>query len=146
MLINDKEIIQVKYSTNVNWQRELPRKNWLCLLVDNNRERRYLDEVISKIINNDVCFICTVGQSCELTHDLVDEEITFREVDIENHYLPNHSIMTTWHEDFDEGIWFAINAAHHSEIAIKKVVILDLTDGNEDARISQLLDELTLKS
>ena len=100
-----------------------------------------MDEVISKIINNDVCYVCTVGQSCELTHDLVDEEIVFRKVDIEDHYLPKHDIMTTWHTDFDEGIWFAVFAANDEDVSIDKVVILDMTNGQERDRIVKLLEE-----
>lgn len=142
MTLNDREIITVKYSTEENWLKNIPQSNWLCILVDNNRQRKYLDEVISKIINNNVCYVCTVGQSCEKTHDLIDEEIVFREVDIEKLHLPNHHIMTTWHTDFDEGIWFAIFAAHHDEVFIEKVVILDMTEGGELNRIKKLLDDI----
>ncbi|WP_332022532.1 DUF7684 family protein [Kaistella sp.] len=142
MTINDREIITVKYTTEQNWIKNIPQSNWLCILVDNDRQKNYVDEVISKIINNDVCYVCTVGQSCEKTHDLIDEEIVFREVDIEKLHLPNHHIMTTWHNDFDEGIWFAIFAAHHEEVSIDKIVVLDMTDGNEFNRIDKLLTDL----
>ena len=142
MTINDREIITIKYTTEENWIKNIPQSNWLCILVDNNRQRTYLDDVISKIINNDVCYVCTVGQSCEKTHDLIDEEIVFREVDIEKLYLPEHHIMTTWHNDFDEGIWFALFAAHHDEVLIDKVVVLDMTDGIELNRIEKLLIDL----
>ena len=141
MTLNNREIIFITYSTDRNWTAELPKSNWLCILVDNDRPRNYMDEVISKIINNDVCYVCTVGQSCELTHDLVDEEIVFRKVDIEDHYLPKHDIMTTWHTDFDEGIWFAVFAANDEDVSIDKVVILDMTNGQEKDRIVKLLEE-----
>ena len=142
MTINDREIITVKYTTEQNWIKNIPQSNWLCILVDNDRQKNYVDEVISKIINNDVCYVCTVGQSCEKTHDLIDEEIVFREVDIEKLHLPNHHIMTTWHTDFDEAIWFAIFAAHHEEVSIDKIVVLDMTDENELNRIDKLLTDL----
>ena|SRR5690606_11478480 len=141
MTLNDREIIFVTYSTERNWTAELPKSNWLCILVDNDRQRNYIDEVISKIINNDVCYVCTVGQNCELNHDLIDEEIVFRKVDIDDHYLPKHDIMTTWHTDFDEGIWFAFFAAYDENVSIDKVVILDMTNGQENDRIKNLLEE-----
>ncbi|MCB9237360.1 MAG: hypothetical protein H6580_05480 [Flammeovirgaceae bacterium] len=109
--------------------------------MDNDRQRNYIDEVISKIINNDVCYVCTVGQNCELNHDLIDEEIVFRKVDIDDHYLPKHDIMTTWHTDFDEGIWFAFFAAYDEDVSIDKVVILDMTNGEEKGRIKNLLEK-----
>ena len=139
MIISDREIIIVEYSTGTNWIEKLPHTNWLCVLVNNEKPRRYLDEVIKKIIDNNVCYVCTVGLSCELTHDLIDEEIVFREVDSEKLYLPNHLIVTTWHTDFAEGISFAILNAQHGEVEIKKVVILDMTDGKELNRINNLL-------
>jgi len=139
MTLNDREITFVTYSTERDWVKELPSKNWLCIVVDNDKPRHYIDEVISKIIQSDVCWVLTVGQSCELTHDLVDEEIVFREVDIEKLYLPKHDIMTTWHKDFEEGIWFGIHSAYDEGFQIDKVVILDLTEGKERARIEKLL-------
>jgi hypothetical protein len=142
MTINNREIIVVRYTTEGNWIKNIPLSNWLCILVDNNRRRTYLDEAIAKIINNDVCYVCSVGQSCEKTHDLIDEEIVFREVDIEKRHLPNHLIITTWHKDFDEGFWFAIFAAHHDEVVIEKIVVLDMTDGNEAIRFDKLLTNL----
>src|SRR5687768_7629730 len=140
MTLNNREIIFVAYSTERNWTAELPKSNWLCVLVDNDRPRNYVDEVISKIINNDVCWVSTVGQSCEKNHDLIDDEIQFREVDSDNLHLPKHDIMTTWHKDFDNGIWFSIFAANDEDIEIDKVVILDLTDGKEAERINKLIE------
>ena len=49
--------------------------------------------------------------------------------------------MTTWHTDFDEGVWFAFFAAYDEDASIDKVVILDMTDGLEKKRIEKLLEE-----
>ena len=141
MILNDRKIIFVTYSIEKNWTAELPKSNWLCILVDNDRTRNYIDEVISKIINYDVCWVSTVGRACEINHDLIDEEIVFRQVDIDDFYLPQHDITTTWHHDFDEGIWFSIFEANDENVSIDTVVILDMTAGQERERISKLLDE-----
>lgn len=141
MTLNNRELIFITYSTEKNWEKDLPKNNWLCILVDNDRPRQYIDEVISKIIENDVSWVLTVGQSCELIHDLIDEEIVFRQVDIDHLYLPKHDIMTTWHKDFDEGIWFGIFAANDGDLQIDKVVFLDMTEGEEGQRISKLIEE-----
>lgn len=141
MTLNEREIIFVTYSTERNWTNELPKSNWLCILIDNDRPRNYIDEVISKIINNDVCWVSTVGRSCEQNHDLIDEEIAHREVDVDDLYLPKHDIMTTWNHDFDEEIWFSIFSAYDENVSIEKVVILDMTEGQEKARIERLLEE-----
>ena len=140
--INSRDILLVEYNTAQNWYAQIPTKNWLCVLVSDNRERRYLDEVITKIILKDVCWIATVGKQCEEVHDLIDEEIVFREVEeVDKPYLPKHDIMTTWHHDFEEGIWFSIIAAHDAEIDIETVVILDMTNGQRMADIQTALDK-----
>ena len=140
MTLNNREINFVSYSTERNWLAELPKSNWLCVLVDNDRSRNYIDEVISKIISHDVCYVCTIGQNCERNHDLIDEEIVFRDGDIDDHYLPQHNIMTTWHKDLDQGIWFSIFTAYNEDVSINRVVILDMTSGQETERIMGLLD------
>ncbi|GAB3981424.1 hypothetical protein GCM10028806_50940 [Spirosoma terrae] len=110
--------------------------------MSDDRERRYLDEVIVKIILKDVCWIATVGKQCEKVHDWADEEILFRKVEEEDEpYLPKHDIMTTWHHDFEEGIWFSIIAANDAEIDIETVVILDMTNGQRQADIQAALDK-----
>ena len=48
-IINDLRIRIVGYSTEKNWFGQLPSKDWLCILVVNEKPRRYIDEVISKI-------------------------------------------------------------------------------------------------
>lgn len=108
----------------------------------NDKPRRYVDEVISKILAQDVGYVCTIGKQCEQVHDMFDEEVAYREAEIENLYLPDHDIMTTWHHEFEEGIWFAIYAAYDDEIDIKEVVILDMTDGIEIPRIEAYIKGL----
>lgn len=146
MILNNRKLIFLTYSTEKNWENDLPKNNWLCILVDNDRPRQYIDEVISKIIENDVCWVLTVGQSCEMIHDLIDEEIAFRQVDIDNLYLPKHDIMTTWHTDFNEGIWFGIFAANEEGLQIDKVVILDMTEGKEGQKIKKLIEEFNTEA
>ncbi len=58
-------------------------------------------------------------------------------------YLPNHDIMTTWHNDFEDGIRFAIFGAHNENIEFEEVVILDMTSGEESERINAYLNKLT---
>ncbi|GAB3297955.1 hypothetical protein ACFQT0_01680 [Hymenobacter humi] len=140
MRINEREIWLVQYNTEKNWLKELPSQNWLCILCVEETPRRYLDEVLAKIINQDVCYVCTIGAQCEFVHDLLDEEICYREVEEPPLCLPKYDIITTWHNDFDEGIWFAIFAAYADAVEIKTVIILDMTAGKEQERIKEILN------
>lgn len=133
MTINGRELFVVKYAPEENWAANLPASNWLCVLVDHDSPQRCSDEVIAKIIGNNVCCVCTLGQNCEDLHDRIDEAIAYREADIEQLHLPDHAIMTTWHTDPEEGIWFALFAARHEEVVIDTIVLLDMTnDGTLD--------------
>lgn len=140
MEINNRKISIVTYSTETNWVNEIPNENWLCVLVDNDKPRRYLEEVHSKILDHNVCHVCAIGKQCELNHDLIDEEIVIR--DVENEYLPPFHIRTTWDNDFEEGVWFAVYAAFHANVDIDKVVFIDMTDGKEIERINTCLEKI----
>jgi len=139
-VLNNRKVKLVEYSTEKNWLNQLPNKDWLCILVVNDKPRRYIDEVITKIILKDVGYVCTLGIQAELVHDLVDEEISFRNA--EQTYLPNHTIITTWHNNFEDGIWFALFAANSEEFKIEEVVILDMTDGRETQRVKACLEKI----
>ena len=93
----------------------------------------------------DVSYVCTVGPESEKVHDLIDEEVVYREVEIENLHLPKHNIITTWHHDLDEGIWFGVFAAQHDEVEIKNIAILDLTGGSKEGDIQQVLTRIATK-
>ena len=138
--LHGRRVTLAEYDTATNWSSQLPNENWLCILVSDDRERRYLDEVINEIIAKDVSWVATIGNQCELVHDLIDEEISFRKADIEPLYLPKHDIMTTFHHDFADGIWFSVVAAHDDDFEIETVVILDLTRGARNDEFEMALD------
>jgi len=137
--INGREIRLIEYSTERNWSAQLPRREWLCVLLSHDQHCRYLDEVFNKLIFQDVCYVCTIGKQCELAHDLLDEEINYREVEEPAPYLPKHHIMTTWHQELEEGLWFAIYAAHHETVSLRQIVILDMTGGMELPQVKHFL-------
>ncbi len=142
MSINSREVLLVEYNTAQNWYAQLPNQNWLCIIISDDREKRYLTEVVTKIIVKDVCWIITVGAQCEKVHDLADEVIVLREVDIDDLDLPKHDIITTWHHDFREGIWYSIVAAHHEKVKIDKVVLLDMTRGARRNEVKTILETI----
>jgi hypothetical protein len=140
MLINQRTVSLVEYRTDKDWLAELPTQDWLCILVINEKHRVYLDELLPKLLLRNVAWVCTIGRECEWAHDLLDEEIVVREV--AGLYLPPHQIMTTWHDDFEEGIWFALFAAQGDQEALKQVAIVDLTQGQERERVIAYLHSL----
>lgn len=140
-LINDRKIHLIDYRTDYNWTKNLPEKNWLCIIHNNTKERNYIDEIASKIIDKNVCYICTTGNLCEAGHDFIDEIIVYREADIENYFLPDHVIMTTWDYKLKEGLWYGIYGAVHY-VEIKEVVIINMENSIEHDKIRKTLVDL----
>jgi hypothetical protein len=125
--INNRNISFEEYNTSKNWIAEFPTENWCLIIVAEEENRNYFDEIIRKAIDRNVAYIFSVGKQHDLIHDMVDEEIVFRDVDIEDYYLPKHMIMTAGEEDFEDGIWQGIYTTHQNETDIEEVIILDVT-------------------
>ncbi len=50
--------------------------------------------------------------------------------------------MTTWHDDFKEGVWFALTVAYDDYKEINAVVCIDMTEQGEKERIGSLLEAI----
>jgi len=125
--INNRIISFVEFDTSKNWAKNFPNKNWCIIVIADEKNEKYFDEIIRKSIDKNVAYICSVGKQHEIIHNMADEEIVFREVDIDNLYLPKHNIITVGDEDFENGIWFGIYLTQNEKIEIKEIVILDIT-------------------
>jgi hypothetical protein len=133
--ILNRQITFEVYDTSKNWIADFPTENWALVIIAEEENRRYFDEIIRKAIDRNVGYIHSVGKQHDLIHDMADEEIVFREVDIEKLYLPKHVIMTTGEEDFENGIWFGIYLTLNEETEIKQVVILDVSRNSREKTI-----------
>lgn len=125
--IINRKISFVEFDTAKNWIANFPNENWCLIIIADEKEQNYFDEIIRKSIDRNVGYVCGVGKQHDLIHEMADEEIVFREVDIDDYYLPKHCIMTVGDEDFENGIWFGLNLTFNPETEINEIVILDLT-------------------
>lgn len=139
--ILDREIKFEVYDTSKNWIADFPKENWCLVIIADEENRNYFDEIIRKAIDRNVGYIHSVGKQHELIHDLADEEIVIREV--ENFYLPKHVIMTTGDEDFENGIWSGTYITHNEETEITEVIILDVSR-NAREKIIELVKKFEL--
>lgn len=94
-----------------------------------------MDEIANSAIDKKVAFVCTLGEEAEWMHDWFDEIIVSRSL-----AGSAEEPVTTFHEDFEAGVWFAFYAAL-GEKEIEKVVCLDLTDDNR-AFMEKLLERI----
>jgi hypothetical protein len=138
-ILNDRSIIYQRHALDVNWAKAMPTKRWVLLVIIDGKQRSILDEISRKAIDHGPYYICCVGRQSERLHDMIDEEIGFREVDIEDHYLPDHGIMTTWDSDLNEALWFAVFAAVHDD-GINTVLCLDASDEGVETIVTQFVN------
>lgn len=125
--ITDRKISFVEYDSSKNRIEKIPTDNWCLIIIADEKEQNYFEEIISKSIDRNVGYICGVGKQHDLIHNIADKEIVFREVNINDYYLPKHCIMTVGDEDFENGIWFGLKLTFNPETEINEIVILDLT-------------------
>lgn len=139
--INDRDILYQKLDLEINWSKSFPDTNWLFVALVESDNSHVLDDIARKIIDKDVCYACCIGTFGEKLHDLIDENLVIRETEIEKLHFPNHQVMTTWHKDFDDGLWFAIYSAFHETELIEKVVCLEIGKDNRKTEIVELINK-----
>ncbi|MBF9254949.1 hypothetical protein I2I11_16720 [Pontibacter sp. 172403-2] len=140
--VNNKIIHYQRHNTSDNWAVEMPTENWLLMAISDDKTSTILDEIVRKSIDRDVCFVCTLGKQAEEFHDTFDEIIALRKADIEKAHLPDYDIMTTWHTDFEDGVWFATFLARDEEQEIKTVFCLDAGRERSEKRIAELIKKI----
>lgn len=128
----DRKISYIKFNTRENWKDLLPKKDWSLVMIANDLQKNYFDLIIRKSLENNVGYIHAIGEQHGLIHDMADEEIIFRDVDVEDHYLPKHMIPTTGDSSFEDGLWFGINLTLNNETKNKEIIIVDFTENSFD--------------
>ena len=136
--VNDRKVYYQKYGTDIPWSKDFPNENWLLFAIVTNKEKTGLFEISTELIENNVCYVCCAGEQNELLHDIIDDDIVVRE--IERGYPPSVDIMTTWHSDIEDGLWFSIYAAYNNEVKIDTVVCLDGSGNDLEHELSNLLE------
>jgi hypothetical protein len=137
--LNNRKIFYQGYSLDTDWSETMPVSNWLLLVAVDDLSLEKMQEIASKAIDKNVCYICTLGKQSQLMHDLCDEEIVSREVYRE--YLPPHFIMTTWDVNLDEGLLWAMHGTYNDEEKIEMVYCLDASDLDLKDKLMQLIED-----
>ncbi len=125
--ITDRKLKFIEFDTSKNWITDFPKDNWCLIIIADENKPTYFDDIIRKSIDRNVGYICAIGKQHELIHNMADEEIVYRDANIEDHYLPKHHIMTVGDENFEDGLWFGLNLTFNDETDINEIIILDVT-------------------
>jgi hypothetical protein len=143
---NDRQIFYLntwKDSTSLD---NLPKDNWLAFSIGQDSDIERFIKFADKCIENNVLYLCSTGQNSKLFHDTFDKRIYELKIkkgesinspdDFEN------SPLTTWHNNFSEGFWFAITTAHHEIKPIDKIVCLDFTKEGVKRHLINLIEKI----
>ena len=60
------------------WENELPTENWLVIPFGHTKDVKLISRLANVCLDKKVNYACTIGQTCELIHDIFDEEIVSR--------------------------------------------------------------------
>lgn len=139
--INNREILYQKHDLDINWSKYLPDSKWLLAAFVEIDDTNILDEIARKVIDRDVCYACCIEAFGEKMHDIIDENLVIREVEIEKLHLPKHQVMTTWHKNITNGLWFATFSAFHETEPIEKIFCLDIGKDSKKEDVLKLIDK-----
>ena len=144
--INDREILYLKFRGEQNSFENLPTENWLAVPIGQDKNVELYSRLANKCIDNNVSFMCALGQSGELIHDIFDEEVVPRKIaggeSIGTEGDFEDSPITTWHFNFSEGFWFALTSAYDDDKKIDKVVCIDLTSKGVKNHLRYLIGKI----
>jgi hypothetical protein len=143
---NHRQVFYLNIHRDGEWFSKLPDEKWIVFTISDEKDIQLISMIVDKCLNKNVGYICCAGKTCELTHDIFDEELVARAIGIENRtgveYDYEDSPNTTWHNNFSEGFWFSIVSAYDGDKEFNKVVCLDSTVKGVRKHIRNLLAKI----
>ena len=143
---NDRMIYYLNIKESISWETELPHDYWLVLPIGHKKDIELIKKVSRICLDKNVNYMCALGLECELIHDTFEEVLVDRRIEkglsVDSPDDFKKEPMTTWHEDFGEGVWFSLTTAFNDYKKIKKVVCLDLTDKGEKEKLLDFIDKI----
>lgn len=140
-IVNDRQVFyfdKVQYSAIVDL---LPKTDWVLFAIADNEQISMLDRLSKFCLDNGVLYICGAGEAASRIDDAFDLEVVDRKIAAEDENYSDVP-MTTWHNNFDEGFWFAATLAYHETLLIDTVVCMNLTEKDYQSRIADLISKI----
>jgi len=145
-VVNDRQILYINIRKDSYWFDKLPYGNWCVFTVADNDDKQLLDGAVVHCMDKNVTYTCIAGQLAGVTELSFDIQITKRTIEEEDKTgLPHdceQSPITTMHQNFSEGFWFATTVAFDGYRDINKVVCLDFTTKGVKQKITELIQKI----
>jgi hypothetical protein len=139
-------IYYLKINESFSWEDELPVDGWLVIPIGHDKDIDLIKSVSKVCLRKNVNYLCSLGNASEFIHDVFDEVKIQNRIEkglsVENPEDFEYEPITTWHEDFGEGVWFALTTAYVNYKEINKVVCLDLTNKGEKYKLLSVVDNI----
>lgn len=144
--INNRAIFYTAIRDNLEWLSMLPTEKWLAFTIVDQEDKAILYECISEVLDKNVAYLCSTGALASLTEDYFDGEIVWRAVQYEEktgrEFDYDLSPMTTMHQNFEEGFWFASTLAFDDNKEINKVVCMNFTKRKLKNHLIELVEKI----
>ena len=146
--IGDRQILYINVRTDPNWFDKLPEDNWIVFTISDNQDEKLLTDAVPKCIDRLVSYTCSAGQLAGLAEHLFDIEIVNRAIAEEDKTgIPfdyETSPITTMHQNFSEGFWFATTVALDGYKECNTVVCLDFTTKSVQRHLIGLIEKINI--
>jgi hypothetical protein len=143
---NGRRLFHLNGLAQGHWEDSLPHEKWVALPTLNTPDKAQAERIARACLDHKAVYVCTLGTSCEMLHDWIDETNVMDTVNaellglsLENDSLPT---MTTWHNDFDEGVWYALVAIDVSNTEVDTVVCIDMSEDGQSDRLTSLVEAI----
>lgn len=133
--IEGKVIYYLNLRRQTDWHTNLPGVPWIAYTIVGNEDKDLLNDLVNKCLDTPLGYSCSAGELSSLTEEYFDEEEVLRVVDEEiktgKEIGYEASPMTSFHNNFSDGLWFACVTANQiidgDYIKAQTVVCLDCT-------------------
>lgn len=145
-IIRDRQILYTNIRIDKNWSNALPTDNWIVFTIADDTDRELIGEAVELCLDKLVCYICCAGRLSSLTELIFDEEIVKRAIHAETQmgkpYDYEFSPMTTSHNNFSDGFWFATHVANDNYKDTNTVVCIDFTTKGVKSYLTELITKI----
>ena len=144
--INRRKIYYVQIRNNSEWKSSLPKNDWVGFTIANKEDEELVPPAVKICMDKNITYTCSAGTLAQWTEQYFDEEFVGRAIDYEirtkKEFNYESTLMTTAHENFSEGFWFATTLAHDPNVEIDKVVCLDFTKRKVKKHLTELIERI----
>lgn len=144
--IRERAIYYLSTKYTPKWAILLPKAHWVAFTIADNTNKEELWKATAQILEKGAGYTCSAGEQGDLMHSYFDDHIVLHALQQEEKtgkaFDYEYAPMTTGHQNFSEGFWFAITLAYDDWISMNKVICLDFTTRKVEQHLTTLIQKI----